>query len=212
MRLYTFPYPDPCLIPDDARTRRHIRTENFSGDFPITPFIGLELPSLLGKEECGGLHVDRGAQQRLLGRVSARGRSSCLPEAPHQDMYATIGVGFYWWKKHEFAHEFFGYPIDPSIAVNRKPLARPRILRALHVLRQLFVIDTCHHPNALALCWAMARKEVDPDRMERISDFFGHHTTLGLLASLREYVPSGHELGTLKNFLHRGRVRSSRID
>ncbi len=212
--LHTFPYPDPAHIPPNARLIRRISVPNCFGDFPVVPFIGLELPVQGQTVDRRSLpELSRSPERTALGaRIESQLRKPMpLPIVPDES-YVRIGVGFYWWMKEEAGREFFGYPIDPGIPGNRAPLPRPRILRALHALRQLPIIDVCHEANALALCWAVARKEVEPRRVEKMVDLFGREVVFELRARLREYRPSAKELGTLKSFLYRGHIRSSRIE
>ncbi len=212
--FHTFPYADPALVPLGNRVTRRISVPNCFGDFPVTPFIGIELPGLIqGVEQCLSSGPSRSEERMALaGRGESQFRKpASLPKMP-VEMHVAIGVGFYWWMGNKTGREFFGYPIDPCIPANRVPISRPRILRALHALRQLPVIDVCHEANALALCWAVARKEVEPRRVEKMINLFGREMVFKLLAHLREYRPSAKELGVLKSFLYKGHIRSSRIE
>lgn len=210
--LHTFPYSDPALIPEHARLVRQIVVPNCAGDFPVFPFVGLELPSPAGRGDLKDSGSSFPERTMLGARTSERFRRPAVLPSQKDETHVSIGVGFYWWMKHEPGREFFGYPIDLSVPANRAPLSRPRILRALHALRQLPVIDVCHDANALVLSWAVARKEVEPRRMEKMVDLFGQGIVLALLASLREYRPTARELGMLKSFLYKGHIRSSRIE
>lgn len=212
--LHTFPYPDPALVPPGARSIRRIRVPNCFGNFPIAPFVGLEVPTPARETEYrspSGLSR-RAERMALAGHVESKFRKPVpLPTTP-VETHVSIGVGFYWWMKDEAGREFFGYPIDPGVPVNRMPISRPRILRALHALRQLPVIDVCHEANPLALCWAVARKEAEPRRVDKMIDTFGREVVLELRARLREYRPSAKELGRLKGFLYKGHIRSLRFE
>ena len=212
--LHTFPYSDPALIPESARLIRRISVPNCFGNFPIAPFIGLEVPAPApetGYRSPPGLS-QRAERMALEGHVESRFRKLAPLSVMPVDTHVSIGVGFYWWMKDEAGREFFGYPIDPGVPANRMPISRPRILRALHALRQLPIIDVCHEANPLALCWAVARKEVEPRRVEKMIDLFGHDVVHELRARLREYRPSAKELGMLKGFLYKGHIRSLRFE
>ncbi len=211
--LHTFPYPDPALIPEAARITRRIVVPNCSGSFPVAPFIGLELPGPVGSGDLKDVTAHQLPGRDMLG-AHPKSRFRHPSELPHrkEEVHVAIGVGFYWWMGREPSREFFGYPLDPSIPTNRVPLSRPRILRALHALRQLPVIDVCHEVSALALAWAVARKEVEPRRIEKMTEFFGRDMVFDLMQSLRNYRPSARELGMLKSFLYKGHIRSSRIE
>lgn len=210
--LHTFPYSDPAFIPENVRLIRRIMVPNCAGDFSVVPFIGIKLPTPAGAGDLKDSGRQASERTMLGAHPGDRLRRPAVLPIRRDEIHVSIGVGFYWWMKHEPGREFFGFPIDPSIPVNRIPIARPRILRALHALRQLPVIDVCHEANALVLSWAVARKEVEPRRIEKMTDLFGQSIVLGLLASLREYRPSAKELGMLKGFLYKGHIRSSRID
>lgn len=212
--LHTFPYSDPALVPSSSRLVRRITVPNCFGNFPVAPFIGIELP---GPAQSTEQRLPQGltrSEERmaLAGRRESQFRKPApLPVTPVKT-YVSIGVGFYWWMGNEAGREFFGYPIDSSVPMNRTPISRPRILRALHALRQLPVIDVCHEANPLMLCWAVARKEVEPRRVEKMIDLFGREVVLELRARLREYRPSARELGMLKGFLYKGHIRSLRFE
>lgn len=212
--LHTFPYSDPALVPLGNRVIRRISVPNCFGNFPIAPFIGLELPGpAQGTERRLSPGLSRGEERMALaGRSESQFRKPAPLPAMPVETHVSIGVGFYWWMGNEAGREFFGYPIDPGIPKNRVPISRPRILRALHALRQLPIIDVCHEANALMLCWAVARKEVEPRRVEKMIDLFGREVVLELRARLREYRPSAKELGTLKSFLYKGHIRSLRFE
>lgn len=211
--LHTFPYADPADVPPSGRLTRRISVPNCFGSFPIAPFVGLELPAPAGAGDLKDRGSPRTPERITLGTYHRDGfrRPAELP-TQKEEAHVLIGVGFYWWMGNEASREFFGYPIDPSIPANRAPLPRPRILRALYALRQLPVIDVCHEANALALCWAVARKEVEPRRVEKMVDLFGRSVVLELRERLREYRPSARELGRLKSFLYKGHIRSSRME
>jgi hypothetical protein len=210
--LHTFPYPDSALVPPSARLIRLISIPNCFGDFPVAPFVGLELPARTADHQSFP-GPSRRVEHMVLGtRIESQSRKSAPLPIVSDETHVRIGVGFYWWMKNEAGREFFGYPIDPSIPMNRVPISRPRILRALHALRHLPVIDVCHRANALTLCWAIARKEVEPRRVEKMTELFGREVVFELRSRLREYRPSAKELGALKAFLYKGHVRSSRIE
>lgn len=211
--LHTFPYSDPALVPASARVVRRISIPNRFGHFPITPFIGLELPAQIPVTE---RHSSPGLSRKV-ERMALEGciqspfqAPTPLPAIP-DETHAFIGVGFYWWMKEEVGQEFFGYPVNSGIPAKHISLSRPRILRAFHALRQLSTIDLCHGANALSLCWSIARKEVEPQRVEKMIDLFGYEVVSDLQVRLRDYRPSAKELGALGDFLYKGRVRSSRI-
>lgn len=211
--LHTFPYPDPIGIPLSARIVRRINMPNCFGSFPIVPFIGIKRPAPAGVGDVSDYDKLPVSERIVLGS-HPRNRLRRPIELPSRkdELHVLIGVGFYWWMKDEVSQEFFGYPIDPSIPTNRAPLPRPRVLRALYALRQLPVVDVCHNANALSLCWAIARKEVEPQRMEKMVNLFGHEVVLNLRERLREYRPSAKELGMLKSFLYKGHIRSLRFE
>lgn len=211
--LHTFPYPDPALISSSVHVVRRISIPNCCGSFPIVPFIGIRLPSPAGAGDVRDYNQLSVPERIALGTYP-KSRLRRPTELPGQtgELHALIGVGFYWWMKSEIGREFFGYPIMSSIPVNRAPLSRVRILRALHALQQLPAIDVCHDANTLSLCWAMAREEVEPRRIEKMINLFGYEVVLDLQVRLREYHPSDQELEALENFLRKGDIRASLIE
>lgn len=214
--LLTFPYDRPNVVPSRVKIIKYLYVPNCEGNFPVTPFVGIELPSpILGRDD--------GARDSLalqtLGRTTLkyclvdRLRAPMSLPVKQEESCVKIGVGFYWWMGDEANTQFFGYPIDPGILNGQVTLARSRILRARYALQCLPTLDMCHQKqNPLSLCWAIARKEIESQRMIRLVELFGQETVRILLTHLRSYRSTGRELGELKSFLHKGRIRSIRDD
>lgn len=214
--LQTFPFSDPNTIQPHCRLVRLITVPNCSGPFPIAPFFGIQLPSS-EPEESSDPREDVYRRQLFGGQHpmnAPRTSAGIAPRTARLETRPLIGLGFYWWMGKEVGREFFGFPMEANTEVGQRLLSRERILRALYALRRVPAIDVehSHDSNTLALCWAIARKQIVRNRVEKLVEHLGDRVVSDILSDLRRYRLKGRgkELGNLRDFLHAAHLRSSR--